>query len=355
MTQTPLFLKTLRGESADCPPVWIMRQAGRYLPEYRQLRAKAGGFLDLCYNPEWAAEVTLQPMRRFGLDASIIFSDILVIPHGLGRKLWFETGEGPKLDPMSTAQDVAALDLSAMPEKLAPVYEAVSRVRAELHPSKALIGFCGAPWTVATYMIEGAGSKDHVATRAFAYRNPDLFSELIDILVEASVQHLQCQIAAGAQAVQVFDSWAGSLTAEGFQRWCVDPIARITSKMRALSPHIPVIGFPRGAGMHLPGFVEGTMVDAVGLDTSMSAQWAHRELPKSVPVQGNLDPALMMADVGQMRAAVLAVRKAFRGRPHILNLGHGIPQTADIAQVEALLDAAKTPLHALMESVEAAA
>lgn len=354
MANTPLFLNTLRGYAAQCPPVWIMRQAGRYLPEYRALRAQAGDFLSLCYNPEWAAEVTLQPIRRFDLDASIIFSDILVVPHGLGQKLWFETGEGPKLEPISTAKEIAAFDIERMTEKLAPVYEAVSRVRAELDPSKALIGFCGAPWTVATYMIEGGGSKDHVATRAFAYQNPALFGDLIDLLVEASVRHLQMQIAAGAQAVQVFDSWAGSLTAEGFERWCVEPIAKITRKIRALAPQVPVIGFPRGAGMHLPSFVAGTMVDGVGLDTSMSADWAHRELPKTVPVQGNLDPALMMADPDQMRAAVLKVRQSFRGRPHILNLGHGIPQTADIAQVEALLDAAKTPLADLMETVKAA-
>lgn len=354
MPETPAFLKTLRGNIAESPPVWIMRQAGRYLPEYRELRAEAGDFLSLCYNPEWAAEVTLQPIRRFDLDASIIFSDILVVPHGLGRKLWFETGEGPKLEPLSTEAEIDALDMSALEPKLAPVYEAVSRVRAALDPSKALIGFCGAPWTVATYMIEGGGSKDHVMTRAFAYQNPALFSRLIDVLVDASVRHLELQIAAGAQAVQVFDSWAGSLTAEGFQQWCVEPIARIATKIRAIAPNVPVIGFPRGAGTHLAGFVSGTMVDAVGLDTSMSAQWVHRELPKSVPVQGNLDPALMMAGPEDMRSAVLAVRQAFRGRPHVLNLGHGIPQTASISQVEALLAAAKAPMADLMEQVKAA-
>ncbi|MEM9287294.1 MAG: uroporphyrinogen decarboxylase [Pseudomonadota bacterium] len=348
MPSVPKILRTLRGVQSDTPPIWIMRQAGRYLPEYLAVRQQAGDFLTLCYTPDLAAEVTLQPIDRFDLDAAIIFSDILVVSHGLGQKVWFEAGEGPRLEPLTSMEDIKSLDRPGMKDRLSPVYEAVSKVRAKLPEDKALIGFCGAPWTVATYMIEGGGSKDHVMTRAFAYRHPDAFSALIDILVDASIEHLKLQIAAGAQIVQVFDSWAGSLTAEGFSRWCSEPIARIASAIRAHASDVPVIGFPRGAGAHLPGFVSASMVDAVALDTSADLDWVRSQLPATVPMQGNLDPALMLSDADQVRDAVFKIRRTMRGRPHVLNLGHGIPKEADIAMVEALISAARMPLGDLM-------
>lgn len=351
MISTSKMLKVLHGEALDIPPLWMMRQAGRYLPEYKELRAKAGDFLTLCYTPDYATEVTLQPIERFGFDASILFSDILVIPDGLGQKLWFEPGEGPKLDPIVDPKQIDDLNLEAMAKHLAPVYETVSRVRAALPPHVALIGFCGAPWTVATYMIEGGGSKDHVMTRAFAYRYPDEFQALIDLLVEASTQHLLMQIAAGAQIVQVFDSWSGALTAKGFERWTIEPMSRIAAKVRASAPNVPIIGFPKGAGPALSDYVRGSVVDGVGLDTSYDPRWVHKTLPGNMPVQGNLDPALLMSDEATLMREIYEIRSAFRGRPHIFNLGHGIPQTADIVLVETLVKSVRMPLHVLKETV----
>lgn len=350
MAVTPKMLKVLRGEAFDVPPLWMMRQAGRYLPEYKEVRAKAGDFLSLCYTPEYATEVTLQPIDRFGFDASILFSDILVVPDALGRKLWFEPGEGPKLEPITDVKEIDALDMGGLQKHLAPVYETVSRVRAGLPEDVALIGFCGAPWTVATYMVEGGGSKDHVKTRAFAYRHPEAFQKLIDVLVEASAQHLLYQIAAGAQIVQVFDSWSGALSASGFHKWSIEPMARIAAKVRASAPHIPVIGFPKGAGANLASYVDGAVVDAVGLDTSYDLSWVHRTLPNNVPVQGNLDPAVLMADVQTVRRAVYDIRSALRGRPYVFNLGHGIDQTAQIPLVETLVESVRMPLSALKEA-----
>lgn len=349
MTTTPKMLNVLRGEAFDIPPLWMMRQAGRYLAEYKEVRAKAGDFLKLCYTPEYATEVTLQPIDRFGFDASILFSDILVVPDALGRKLWFETGEGPKLEPITDPKEIDELDIDALHKYLAPVYETVSRVRAALPPEVALIGFCGAPWTVATYMIEGGGSKDHVETRAFAYRHPEAFQKLIDILVEASAQHLLHQIAAGAQIVQVFDSWSGSLTASGFDHWAIEPVSRIAAKVRASAPNVPVIGFPKGAGSNLPSYVSGAAVDGVGLDTSCDLSWVHRTLPSNVPVQGNLDPAVLMSNEATLLREVYNIRSALRGRPHVFNLGHGIPQTADIGLVELLVKSVRMPLSELKQ------
>jgi len=345
------LLKVLRGEALDTPPIWLMRQAGRYMAEYRDVRAKAGDFLTLCYSPDYATEVTLQPIRTFGFDASILFSDILVVPDGLGRKLWFEQGEGPKLEPLSDVKDIDTLDIAAMKDKLEPVYETVGRLRAQLPPEVTLIGFCGAPWTVATYMIEGGGSKDHVHTRAFAYKHPEAFQKLINILIDASVEHLLMQIEAGAEVVQVFDSWSGSLTAEGFQKWAIEPMARIAAKLRAKAPTIPIIGFPKGAGAALNDYVSGSLVDAVGLDTSYDLKWVHRTLPSNMPVQGNLDPALLMSDEATLLKAVYDIRSTLRGRPHVFNLGHGIPQTADIGLVELLVEAVRTPLRDLSAKV----
>ncbi|MEM6683030.1 MAG: uroporphyrinogen decarboxylase [Pseudomonadota bacterium] len=341
------MLQVLRGEALDTPPIWLMRQAGRYMAEYRAVRAKAGDFLTLCYTPDYATEVTLQPIRSFGFDASILFSDILVVPDGLGRKLWFETGEGPRLEPIQHESEIAALDIGAMQNKLAPVYETVSRLRAQLPEDVTLIGFCGAPWTVATYMIEGGGSKDHVMTRAFAYQNPKAFAHLIDVLVDASVEHLAAQIAAGAEVVQVFDSWSGALTSEGFRQWCIEPMAQIATRLRARAPHIPIIGFPKGAGTGLTDYAAGALVDAIGLDTAADLHWVTRNLPANMPVQGNLDPALLMSDSDTLLKAVHNIRSALRGRPYIFNLGHGIPQTADIDLVHLLVDAVRMPFSKL--------
>lgn len=349
MTTSQKMLQVLRGEVLETPPLWMMRQAGRYLQEYKEVRAKAGDFLTLCYTPEYATEVTLQPIDRFGFDASILFSDILVVPDALGRKLWFEVGEGPKLEPIEDPKQIDELTLDTLQNHLKPVYETVSRLRAALPDHVTLIGFCGAPWTVATYMIEGGGSKDHVTTRAFAYKHPDAFQKLIDVLVEASVQHLLYQIAAGAQVVQVFDSWSGALTAKGFDQWTIEPMARIAAKVRASAPHVPVIGFPKGAGARLPDYVSGSAVDGVGLDTSYDLSWVHRSLPANVPVQGNLDPAVLMSDEKTLYKEVYAIRSALRGRPHIFNLGHGIPQTADISLVEGLVKSVRMPLAELKD------
>ena len=260
------FLEVLSGRRQPVPPVWMMRQAGRYLPEYRELRAKAGGFLDLCFTPEYAAEVTLQPIRRFGFDAAIIFSDILVIPYALGRSVRFEAGEGPRLDPLNTPEQAAALNSQADFGKLEPVYEALRRVRRELDPDIALIGFCGAPWTVATYMVAGQGTPDQAPARMMAYRHPEAFAKIIDVLVENSIQYLLGQLKAGADVLQIFDTWAGVLPPREFERWSIEPAKRIVAGVRAKVPDAKIIGFPRGAGGNLPAYVEASAVDAVSID-----------------------------------------------------------------------------------------
>jgi uroporphyrinogen decarboxylase len=330
-----LLLDTLRGKSGSRRPVWLMRQAGRYLPEYRALRAEKGGFLELVHDSEAAAEVTLQPIRRFGFDGAILFSDILVIPHALGQDLWFEAGEGPKLAPPLV--DAALASLTAAPERLEPIYRTVGMVRDALGPETTLLGFAGSPWTVATYMIAGQGSRDQQAARIMAYRDSSALQAILEAIVTASVEYLSGQIEAGAEAVQLFDSWAGSLAPSEFERWVVAPNAAIVDAIKQRHPTVPVIGFPKGAGAKLPAYARETGVDAVGLDETVDCAWADRELPAGMPVQGNLDPMLLLAGGDALETTARRILDAFAGRPHVFNLGHGIDKETPIAHVERLL------------------
>jgi uroporphyrinogen decarboxylase len=339
---TKLLLNALAKQRSRVPPVWMMRQAGRYLPEYRAVREKAGGFLDLCFNPEMAAEVTLQPVRRFGFDAAILFSDILVIPRALGRKLWFVEGEGPRLEPLSDAKAVFAVQQQADEEKLSPIYETVRRVKAALKPETTLIGFCGAPWTVATYMVAGQGTPDQAPAKLLAAQAPQAFQHLIDILVEASVDYLSRQISAGAHVMQIFDTWAGSLPASDFERWCVQPTKKMVAKLRAKHPGAKVIGFPRGAGKNIPRYVDETKVDAVSLESDIDRAFARSEIQTRVPVQGNLDPLILRAGGATLDREVDAVLAAFSDGPFIFNLGHGILPDTPIAHVEQMLRRVRT-------------
>ncbi len=322
------FLKPFLGEALEPPPIWLMRQAGRYLPEYRATRAEAGSFLDLCYNPRLAAEVTFQPIRRYGLDAAILFSDILVVPDALGQRVRFLEGEGPQLDPIEDASGLDRLDPAAAPGRLAIVHEAVRTIRAGLPDETTLIGFCGAPWTVATYMIGGHGSSDQAAARLMAYRDPGLFQRLIDMLVATSVEYLSGQIEAGAEVLQIFDSWAGSLPDNEFARWVIDPTRLMVEQLKARHPEVPVIGFPRGAGAATGEFVTATGVDGVSCDSSMPL-CAMRELAElGVVVQGNLDPLLLVSGGEALDRRVDEILAAMKGRRFVFNLGHGIvPQT----------------------------
>ena len=331
-----LLLDTLRGSSGPRRPVWLMRQAGRYLPEYRALRADKGGFLELVHDSAAAAEVTLQPVRRFGFDGAILFSDILVIPHALGQDLAFLEGEGPHLSPRLV--DAAMGSLVAAPERLDPIYRTVRLVREQLGPETTLLGFAGSPWTVATYMIAGQGSRDQQAARVMAYRDPAALQAILKAIQAASVEYLSGQIEAGAEAVQLFDSWAGSLAPAEFERWVIAPNAAIVAALKARHPHVPVIGFPKGAGEKLPAYARETGVDAVGIDETIDPLWAARELPAGMPVQGNLDPLLLLAGGEQLDIASRRVLDAFAGRPHVFNLGHGIDKETPIAHVERLLE-----------------
>ncbi len=319
------------------PPVWMMRQAGRYLPEYRALRQKAGSFLDLVFTPELAAEVTLQPIRRFGFDAAILFSDILVIPHALGQKLAFVEGEGPRLEPLDNGEAFTRLASAVDQAVLAPVYDTVRLVKGALPANVALLGFCGAPWTVATYMIAGRGTPDQEPARVFAYRDPESFARLVDLLVASSVDYLAGQLAAGADAVQIFDTWAGVLPAEEFKRWSIEPTQRIVSELRRRVPGAKVIGFPRGAGTNLPAYVEGTAVDAVGLDWMVDLSFARTAIQSRVPVQGNVDPLALLAGGSALDRAVDGILASLAGGPLIFNLGHGILPQTPIAHVERML------------------
>jgi len=335
-----LLIRTLRGEVADCPPVWLMRQAGRYLPEYRELRARSGTFLDLCYTPEHACEVTLQPIRRFGFDAAILFSDILVIPDALGQKVAFKQGEGPVLEPLRSADDIDRLDRGRVIDHLAPVFETVQLLRRELPENVALIGFAGAPWTVATYMVEGGSSRDFATVKAMAYGAPDDFDRLIALLADATADYLIAQADAGAEVLQLFDSWVGVLPDMAFMRWVIEPTKRIVARIRAVHPTIPLIGFPRGAGvMYLP-YAAGTGVDAVSLDTAVPLDWAAHEVQTMVAVQGNLDPILLRAGGKALADGVRRIRRTFAGGPFVFNLGHGIvPDTPPehVAELVAVL------------------
>jgi uroporphyrinogen decarboxylase len=329
------LLAVLRGERRDPPPVWLMRQAGRYLPEYRELRAWKGGFLELCYDPAAAAEITLQPIRRFGFDGAILFSDILVIPHAMGQKLWFEVGEGPRLAPPLLDGDFSALKPD--PAVLYPVYETVRRVVAALPAHVTMLGFAGSPWTIATYMVAGQGSKDQASARRLAYRDPAAFQRLIDAIVAATVDYLVGQIDAGVEAVQLFDSWAGSLAPEEFRRWVVAPNRTIVEQLRARRPDTPIIGFPKGIGEKLPVYAHDTAVDAIGIDETIDPVWADENLPKRLPVQGNLDPLALLAGGEGLTNAVNRIRAAFSKRPHIFNLGHGILPDTPVMHVEHLM------------------
>jgi uroporphyrinogen decarboxylase len=319
------------------PPVWLMRQAGRYLPEYRAVREKAGDFLRLCFTPELAAEVTLQPVRRFGFDAAILFSDILVVPHALGQPVRYLAGEGPQLDAIVDRSGLERLKAELDQDALAPVYQTIRQVKASLDPRTALLGFCGAPWTVASYMIAGHGTPDQAPARQFAYRDSDGFAALIDKLVEASASYLVRQLQAGVDVVQIFDTWAGVLPADGFRRWCIEPTQRIVAKVRAQVPGAKVIGFPRGAGTALLRYVEEVPVDAVGLDWTVDRLFARSQIQWRMPVQGNLDPLVLLCGGAALDHAVDAVLEAFSERPFIFNLGHGILPETPIAHVEQML------------------
>lgn len=318
------FLRPFAGKGVSPPPVWLMRQAGRYLPEYRKVRAEAGSFLDLCYAPKLAAEVTLQPIRRYGFDAAILFSDILVVPDALGQGVRFAEGEGPSLDPVKSVEDLRRLALSNTHDKFALVCETVSLLSRDLPRETALIGFCGAPWTVATYMVEGQGSNDQAAARSWAYRDPGGFTQLIDILTEASVVYLSRQIEAGANAIQIFDSWAGSLAEDEFRNWVIAPTARIVRELRSHHPHIPVIGFPRGATALLTKYIAGTDVDGVSCDTSCPLSTMQTIAKTGKVVQGNLDPLLLAAGGDALDHRVDTICQAMGDLPFVFNLGHGI-------------------------------
>jgi len=315
----------------------MMRQAGRYLPEYREVRTKAGSFLDLCFTPKLAAEVTLQPVRRFGFDAAILFSDILVVPHALGRKVWFVEGEGPRLEPLTTADAVKSLRGEIDRTALAPVFETIGVVRAALPKNVALIGFCGAPWTVATYMVAGQGTPDQAPARMFAYGDPQSFAQLIDRLVNASADYLIGQLESGAEVLQIFDTWAGVLPADEFERWCVAPTRKIVGKVRQRFPAAKIIGFPRGAATNLLAYLDKTGVDAIGLDWTIDLAFAREHIQSRVPVQGNLDPLALRAGGGALDRGVDAIIAAFSSRPFIFNLGHGILPDTPIAHVEQML------------------
>ncbi|HEV2155614.1 uroporphyrinogen decarboxylase [Bradyrhizobium sp.] len=334
---TKPFIDVLSGQRQAVPPMWMMRQAGRYLPEYREVRAKAGGFLDLCFNPELAAEVTLQPIRRFGFDAAIIFSDILVIPYALGRSVRFEVGEGPRLEPLDDPAKVGTLAAHADFGKLQPVFESLRIVRGALDPKVALIGFCGAPWTVATYMVAGHGTPDQAPARMMAYRHPEAFSKIIDVLVENSIQYLLAQLEAGANALQIFDTWAGVLPPVEFARWSTEPTRRIVEGVRAKVPDAKIIGFPRGAGAQLPGYVEATGVNAVSIDWTAEPAFIRERVQSRVAVQGNLDPLVLITGGAALDRAVDSVLASFAQGRFIFNLGHGIQPETPIAHVEQML------------------
>jgi uroporphyrinogen decarboxylase len=329
--------EVLDGRRQAVPPVWLMRQAGRYLPEYRAVRATVGGVLELCFTPKLAAEVTLQPVRRFGFDAAILFSDILVIPHALGRKVRFAAGEGPQLEPLDDPRMADTLQGEVDAAVLAPIYQTIGLVKAQLPADTAFLGFCGAPWTVATYMVAGRGTPDQAPARLFAYRHPEAFAHLLDILVHASVHYLVRQFEAGVDAVQIFDTWAGILPPDEFQRWCIAPTQRIVADVRRAVPGAKIIGFPRGAGSNLKRYVEDIEIDAVGLDWMVDLGFARDEIQSRRPVQGNLDPLALRAGGAALDRSVDAILEALAARPFIFNLGHGILPDTPVAHVEQML------------------
>jgi uroporphyrinogen decarboxylase len=331
------LLRVLAGERQTVPPVWLMRQAGRYLPEYRAIRAKAENFLDLCFDPRRAVEITLQPVRRFGFDAAILFSDILVVPLALGRRVSFASGDGPRLDALSEPETLETVARDLDHRVLEPVYETIARVRQDLPTTVTLLGFCGAPWTVATYMVAGHGSVDQSATRLFAYRHPLAFAELVDILVNASADYLIRQFAAGVEAVQIFDTWAGVLPADEFREWCILPAARIVEKVRTQVRDAKIIGFPRGAATGVLRYLEAVAVDAVGLDWMVELSFARDQIQVRRPVQGNLDPLALVAGGSALDRSIDSILAALTGGPFIFNLGHGVLPETPVAHVEQLV------------------
>lgn len=342
MSQTKTILRALAGETLPTPPIWMMRQAGRYLPEYKATRAQAGDFLSLCYNPELAAEVTLQPIRRYGFDAAILFADILLLPQALGAELWFVTGEGPRLSTITDQAGVDALKpVEAIHETLNPIYETVRILRRELPQETTLIGFAGAPWTVATYMVAGQGTKDQGPAHTLKDKNRPAFQALMDRITAGTIDYLSAQIDAGAEVVKIFDSWAGSLKGQDFQDFAVEPCRVITAALKAKYPHIPIIGFPREAGDGYVGFAKATGVDCVALDNSVSADWAATHVQVDGCVQGNLASSHMVTGGQALVDETRAIVKALSGGPHIFNLGHGITPDADPANVQLMIDAVR--------------
>ncbi|MFK7869126.1 MAG: uroporphyrinogen decarboxylase [Roseobacter sp.] len=342
MSQTKTILRALAGETLPTPPIWMMRQAGRYLPEYRATRAQAGDFLSLCYNPELAAEVTLQPIRRYGFDAAILFADILLLPQALGADLWFVTGEGPRLSTITNSDDFGKLGPAEdIHETLNPIYETVRILRGALPAETTLIGFAGAPWTVATYMIAGRGTPDQAPAHKLMTEDPVVFDALMDRITEGTILYLDKQIQAGAEVVKIFDSWAGSLKGEAFDKYAVEPARKITAALKELHPDIPVIGFPREAGDGYIGFAKATGVDCVALDNSVSADWAAEHVQVDGCVQGNLASPHMVTGGQALVDETRAIVKAFSGGPHIFNLGHGITPDADPDNVQRMIDAVR--------------
>lgn len=338
MSKDKKVLRALAGESQKTPPVWIMRQAGRYLPEYRELRATAGGFLDLCYNPEFATEVTLQPIRRFGFDAAILFADILLLPQALGMKLWFETGEGPRLEPVTNMAEINGLKpVEDIHETLSPIYETVGRLSESLPAETTLIGFAGAPWTVATYMVAGRGSSDQAPARRLMYQDPAAFQRLIDIVTKATIEYLARQVEAGAEVVKLFDSWAGALSGSTFEQYALKPAVKIATELKKRFPALMFIGFPRGAGGGYIDFANTGVFDGLAMDSSVPAVWARDNLQNKVAVQGNLDPMMMITGGDMLVSETQRLLDILGGGPYIFNLGHGITPEGKPENIEKML------------------
>jgi uroporphyrinogen decarboxylase len=341
--QSKPLLRALARETQATPPWWLMRQAGRYLPEYRQVRAKAPDFVQLCLTPALSAELTLQPIRRYGMDGAILFSDILMLPYAFGQKVAFREGEGPVLERIEDTTAIARLELNQVVPRLSPVFEAVERVRAALGHKTALIGFAGSPWTVATYMVEGGTSKDFRRVKMWSYKDTDNFSVLIDLLVEGTIMYLGKQITAGAELIQLFDSWAGVLSEPAFERWVIEPTKRIVAALKGRFPDCPIIGFPRSAGLLYERYLTETGVDAITLDTAVPAHFIRDKLQPRTTVQGNLDPVLLVAGGAVLEQAVLKLRRMLDGGPYIFNLGHGVMPETPPENVETLARLLRTP------------
>ncbi len=332
------ILQALYGHSCSSPPLWMMRQAGRYLPEYRKIRQQAGSFLTLCYTPALAVEVTLQPIRRFGCDAAILFSDILVIPDALGNNVTFKEGEGPVVAPIREEKDLQRLKIENVLSHLAPVYEAVSSISAKLPTTTALIGFAGSPWTVATYMIEGRSSRDFILAKTMAYSSPELLSRLISILTEATILHIDAQIRAGAEVIQLFDSWSGILAEDEFTRFVIEPTKKIVDSIHILHPNVPIIGFPKGAGIEYERYATKTGINGLSIDQYMPLSWVNSHIPNTITLQGCLDPLLLLGNNTTLIERTTKICTAFRNRPFIYNLGHGILPETPIENVEIMIN-----------------